>query len=129
MEDVIVLTEFSRAPRRLPGAIFAPWPVLYEASEEIKRKYLYPVLEGDTGWSMCFTEPGAGSDLARIQTSAVRKGDHYVINGRKMWRTGHHEASYTAVARSPTRTRGIAGSASSWSTMTRLASRRSATSR
>ena len=98
MEDVIVLTEFSRAPRRVPGAIFAPWPVLYDASEQIKQKYLYPVLEGHTGWSMCFTEPQAGSDLARIKTTAVRKGDHYVINGRKMWRTGHHEASYTAVA-------------------------------
>lgn len=98
MEDVIVLTEFAKSPRRLPGAIFAPWPVLYEASEAIKAKYLYPVLEGKTSWSMCFTEPEAGSDLARIRTTAVRKGDHYVINGRKMWRTGHHVASYTAVA-------------------------------
>ena len=97
-EDVIVLAEFSRSPRRLPGAIFAPWPALYEASEEIRKKYLYPVLEGETSWSMCFTEPEAGSDLARIRTSAVKTGDHYVINGRKMWRTGHHEASYTAVA-------------------------------
>lgn len=97
-EDVIVLTEFSKSPRRMPGGPFAPWPVMYKASERIKEKYLYPVLEGRTGWSMCFTEPEAGSDLAGIRTTAVRKGDSWVINGKKMWRTGHHGASYTAVA-------------------------------
>lgn len=98
MEDVIVLAEYAKSPRRLPGGPFAPWPVMYKAPERIKEKYLYPVLEGKTGWSMCFTEPEAGSDLAGIRTTAVRKGDHWVINGRKMWRTGHHGASYTAVA-------------------------------
>ena len=98
MEDVIVLTELSKAPRHMPGGPFAPWPVMYQSSEAIKEKYLYPVLEGKTGWSMCFTEPTAGADLAGIKTSAVHKGDHWVINGRKMWRTGHAGASYTAVA-------------------------------
>lgn len=98
MEDVIVLTEYAKSPRRLPGSPFAPWPVMYEAPEPIKAKYLYPVLEGKTGWSMCFTEPGAGADLAGIKTTAVRKDDQWVINGRKMWRTGHDGASYTAVA-------------------------------
>ena len=98
IEDVIVLAELSQSPRRMPGGPFAPWPVLYQAPEPIRQKYLYPVLEGRTGWSMCFTEPQAGSDLGGIQTSAVRKGDHYVLNGTKMWRTGHHTASYTAVA-------------------------------
>jgi len=97
-EDVIVLAEFSRSPRRMPTSHFTPWPVMYKAPEAIKRKYLYPVIEGKTNWSMCFTEPGAGSDLARIRTTAVREGDHWVINGTKMWRTGHHSASYTAVA-------------------------------
>lgn len=97
-EDVIVLAEISKSPRRLPGGPFAPWPVMYEASDYIKQKYLYPVLEGKTGWSMCFTEPEAGSDLAGIKTTAVHKGDHWVINGRKMWQTGHSSGSYTAVA-------------------------------
>ena len=98
MADVIVLAEYARSPRRLPGGPFAPWPIMYKASEPIKQKYLYPVLEGKSGWSMCFTEPEAGSDLAGIKTTAVRKDDHWVINGRKMWRTGHHGATYTAVA-------------------------------
>ena len=98
MEDVIVLTEFGKVPRRMPGGPFSPWPVMYKASEAIKEKYLYPVLEGKTGWSMCFTEPEAGADLAGIRTTAVRQGDHWVLNGTKMWRTGHHGASYTAVA-------------------------------
>lgn len=98
MEDVIVLTEFAKSPRRMPISTFSPWPVFYKAPEPIRQKYLYPVLEGKTGWSMCFTEPQAGSDLAGIKTSAIRKGDHWVINGTKMWRTGHHGASFTAVA-------------------------------
>lgn len=98
MADVVVLTELSKVPRRMPTGPFAPWPVMYQASEAIKRKYLYPVIEGRTGWSMCFTEPETGSDLAAIRTTAVRRGGKWVINGRKMWRTGHHGASYTAVA-------------------------------
>lgn len=108
-EDVIVLTEFSRAPRRLPGFIFSPWPAFYQASEEIQAKYLLPVLDGRTSWSMCFTEPQAGSDLARIKTTAVKKGDQYVLNGHKMWRTGHHKASFTAVAAVTDPTKGHRG--------------------
>lgn len=97
-EDIIVLAELSRQPRRMPGAVFSPWPVFFESSPYIQQKYLQPVLDGKTGWSMCFTEPEAGSDLAAIKTTAVKKSDKYVINGRKMWRTGHSFASYTAVA-------------------------------
>ena len=108
-EDVIVLAEFSRSPRRLPGFIFSPWPVFFESSDYIKNKYLYPILEGKTGWSMCFTEPQAGSDLAGIKTAAVKKGDRYVINGRKIWRTGHAEASFTAVAAVTDPTKGHRG--------------------
>ena len=109
MADVIVLTELSKVPRRMPTGPFAPWPVMYKASEAIKRKYLYPVIEGQTGWSMCFTEPETGSDLAAIKTNAVRKGGKWVINGRKMWRTGHHGASYTAVAAVTDATKGYKG--------------------
>ena len=109
MADVIVLTELSKVPRRMPTGPFAPWPVMYKASEAIKRKYLYPVIEGQTGWSMCFTEPETGSDLAAIKTTAVRKGGKWVINGRKMWRTGHHGASYTAVAAVTDATKGYKG--------------------
>ena len=109
MADVIVLTELSKVPRRMPTGPFAPWPVMYKATEAIKRKYLYPVIEGQTGWSMCFTEPETGSDLAAIKTTAVRKGGKWVINGRKMWRTGHHGASYTAVAAVTDATKGYKG--------------------
>ncbi|WP_030904916.1 acyl-CoA dehydrogenase family protein [Streptomyces sp. NRRL F-5126] len=109
MEDVIVLTETSKVPRFLTDKAFAPWPVMYEAPEKIKKKYLYPVLEGKTGWSMCFTEPGAGADLAGIRTTAVHKGDHWVLNGRKKWRSGHAGSSYTAVAAVTDPTKGSAG--------------------
>lgn len=97
-EDAIVLAELWKAPRFLPGDEAAPWPVMYDAPEAIKNKYLHPVLEGRASWSMCFTEPGAGSDLAAIKTTAVLDGDEWVINGRKLWRTGHAGAAYTAVA-------------------------------
>ncbi|MGM7672215.1 acyl-CoA dehydrogenase family protein [Microbacterium sp. A93] len=97
-EDAILVAETVKVPRTLPGMGFTPQPVMYETTEEIKEKYLYPVLRGDTGYSMCFTEPEAGSDLAGMKTTAVRKGDHWVLNGRKLWRTGHASSSYTAVA-------------------------------
>ena len=98
IEDVIVLTEIARCPRHIPGNAYSPWPAMYESSEAIKQKYLYPVLDGKTGWSLCFTEPGAGSDLSAMTTSAVRKGSNWVLNGRKLWHTEHALASYTAVA-------------------------------
>ncbi len=71
-------------PFRKPN-IFGPEPagVLYQVSDEFKEEYLWPVLRGER--RMCFmqTEPEAGSDPASMRTTAVRDGDHYVINGYK----------------------------------------------
>jgi|KBSSwiStaDraftv2_1062776.scaffolds.fasta_scaffold21379_6 acyl-CoA dehydrogenase len=98
MEDIIVLAEVARSPKVMPrGAFLSPWPAFYDASEAIKAKYLYPVLNAETSMSTCFTEPDAGSDLAGVKTTAVMKGDHYVLNGHKLWRTGHADSSFTAV--------------------------------
>jgi acyl-CoA dehydrogenase len=71
-------------PFRKPN-IFGPEPagILYHVSDELKEQYLWPLLRGER--RMCFmqTEPDAGSDPASMRTTAVRDGDHYVINGYK----------------------------------------------
>jgi alkylation response protein AidB-like acyl-CoA dehydrogenase len=63
-------------------------PVLYTyGSEQQKARYLPAILNGDEMWAQGFSEPGAGSDLAALKTRAVLDGDHYVVNGQKLWTT------------------------------------------
>src|SRR5262245_4617423 len=54
-------------------------------SEELKQKYLAPAIRGEQVCAIAVTEPGAGSDVSAIRTRAVRDGDHWVINGSKMF--------------------------------------------
>ncbi len=60
-------------------------PVLTWANEEQKQKYLVPAAKGDKIATFGLTEPAAGSDAVGIQTTAVKEGDHYILNGEKMW--------------------------------------------
>ena len=70
----------------LHSDIVAPYIVNY-GSEEMKRKYLPKMVSGEMIGAIAMTEPGAGSDLQGVKTTAVRDGDHYVINGSKTFIT------------------------------------------
>ncbi|WP_425073597.1 acyl-CoA dehydrogenase family protein [Sagittula sp. S175] len=85
-------TTAAHAPRIVPFGIAMLGPVLMKfGSEAQKRHYLPRILNGDDWWCQGYSEPGAGSDLANVQTTAVRDGDHYVVNGQKTWTTlGQH---------------------------------------
>ena len=80
------------APRIVPFGVNMLGPVLIEfGTEEQKNYYLPRILSNEDWWAQGYSEPGAGSDLASLKTTAVDKGDHYLVNGQKTWTTlGHH---------------------------------------
>ena len=70
-------------------------PAIYKhGSEELKRKFLGGTVDQSIFWCQGFSEPNAGSDLASVQTRAVRDGDDYVVNGQKIWTSMAHKADY-----------------------------------
>jgi acyl-CoA dehydrogenase len=82
----------------------APYLLKY-ASEELKEKYLKGVIAGDLISAVAITEPGAGSDVQKIKTTAIRKGDHYIINGSKTFITNGFYGDFfiTAVKTDPSK--------------------------
>ncbi len=68
--------------------------LLAAASEEIKREFLPPIAKAEVMWCELWSEPNAGSDLAVLSTTAIKKGDEYIINGQKTWNTGANRADW-----------------------------------
>jgi alkylation response protein AidB-like acyl-CoA dehydrogenase len=89
-EQLVFLEETTRA--RAPyvgvnfvGTLHAGPTLIAEGTDEQKQAHLPKILRGEQVWCQCFSEPDAGSDLAALSTRAVRDGDDYVVNGRKIW--------------------------------------------
>jgi alkylation response protein AidB-like acyl-CoA dehydrogenase len=88
-EARVLTQELGRMKARPALLSFGIWmlgPVLLEyASEEQKREYLPKIARGEIRWCQGYSEPGAGSDLASLRTRCEDKGDHFLINGQKIW--------------------------------------------
>jgi len=76
------------APPVVPFGLKMVAPVIYTfGNDEQKARFLPDILQSNTWWCQGYSEPGAGSDLAALKTKAERDGDHYVVNGQKIWTT------------------------------------------
>ena len=68
--------------------------IMVHGNDDQKKEFLPPMVRGETRWCQGYSEPGSGSDLASLQTRAVRDGDDFVINGQKIWTSGAHLANW-----------------------------------
>jgi alkylation response protein AidB-like acyl-CoA dehydrogenase len=97
-ESRVLQQEMNKLKLRPPLMSFGIWmlgPVLLEyATEEQKQKFLPGIIKGEIRWCQGYSEPGAGSDLAGLQTRCEDQGDHYLINGQKVWTSYADQADW-----------------------------------
>ena len=94
----IIAEELARAgafnPNRSYGEMMLG-PTLLEYGDEVqKRRFIPPIARGEVRWCQGFSEPGAGSDLASLQTKCVDRGDHWAVTGQKIWTSGANHADW-----------------------------------
>lgn len=103
LEQVVLVEEFARAgvpamgPSDTFGIKMVGGTLLRWGTEAQKRRFLPRILSGEDVWCQGFSEPGAGSDLASLETRAVLDGDRWVIDGQKLWTTRAREANWIFV--------------------------------
>ena len=86
---------YAGAPPLVPFGLMMCAPVLVEFGTDTQKKRFLPrIYSGDEFWCQGYSEPGSGSDLASLRTSARREGDHYIVNGQKTWTTLAHIADW-----------------------------------
>ncbi len=101
IEQVIFNEEMAK--HRAPGptnSLGIGWcgpTILAWGTEEQKKRFIRPLLRADEIWCQGFSEPEAGSDMANVQTRAVRAGDDYIINGQKVWTSGGHFSDWAVL--------------------------------
>lgn len=97
-EDLVLQSELRRIKARPPLFSFGLWmfgPALLEYGDEAQKKQHLPkIVRGEVRWCQGYSEPGAGSDLAALQTKCEDKGDHYLVNGQKIWTSYANEADW-----------------------------------
>jgi acyl-CoA dehydrogenase len=91
MEQVVAQEQAGRATNGLWAHVGGPYNALFRGNEEQRKKYLEPALRGEWTVAYAVTEPEAGSDTTNLRTTAVKKGDQWVINGEKWFVSGGHE--------------------------------------
>jgi len=100
VEQQIFVSEAALADVPLPSVTLqtvGPTLMAHGTGEQ-KDFFLPKILAGELHFAIGYTEPGAGTDLASLTTKAVRDGDHYVVNGQKIFTTGGHDADYVWLA-------------------------------
>ena len=102
-EQIIMTEELARvgAPQLPAQGLNHIGPILIEfGTDAQKARHLPPIIEGSVIWAQGYSEPGAGSDLASLATRATLHGDHFVVQGQKIWTTwGHHSDWMFALVR------------------------------
>ncbi len=97
----VLIDELKRINARTPltgrGVNYIGPTILEMGTEEQKMRWLPGIARGEGGWAMGYSEPGAGSDLASLACKAELKGDHYLLNGRKVWTSDAMDCDYIFV--------------------------------
>ena len=97
-ESMVLVAEMQRIGARAPltgMGVNLIGPTLLEfGTENQKRRHIPPIVRGEIRWCQGYSEPGSGSDLASLRTRAEDNGDHFLVNGQKIWTSGAHFADW-----------------------------------
>ncbi|MBS7528575.1 acyl-CoA dehydrogenase family protein [Fusibacter paucivorans] len=111
--EVIVLEELARSSASVALTLdahnLALYPIYHHADEALKKRVMKSLATGEKLCAFGLTEPGCGSDAANIQCTAVKKQDHYVLNGQKAWLTNFSVSDYYVIAAKTDRSAGARG--------------------